>query len=138
MSDLHLDQKKEAFLKYLSFQIDNSNMTQVAIASELGYKKPNIITMFKQGTTSVPLERVAKFATILGVDKTRLFRMACEAQGKSGLLDAMDEISPMNTKNESAILDCIREGTHGTDPRVSTKEQRDALDAFVKTLYVSD
>jgi hypothetical protein len=37
--------------------------------------KPNLITMFKQGTTRLPLEKVPAFATSLDVDQAELMRL---------------------------------------------------------------
>ncbi len=55
--------------------MESSGKTQRQIAMELGYLKPNIITMFKQGTTRVPPDKVALLASSLRADPDELLRL---------------------------------------------------------------
>ena len=56
--------------EFIAAQIAMSDKTQREIALALGYDKPNIITMFKQGLTKIPLNKVAPLARVGG----KLFR----------------------------------------------------------------
>jgi len=44
--------------QYLTMKIDESGKTQREIATEVGYDAANVITMFKQGSTKLPLNTV--------------------------------------------------------------------------------
>lgn len=71
-------QSKTTVAKFLSEQIDQSPKSQREIAEAIGFSNPNIITMFKQGHTKVPLTRVGALAAVLGIDSAHLMRMVLE------------------------------------------------------------
>ena len=54
--------------EYLTVLIDESEKTQRQISAELGYENANIITMFKQGLTRIPLSMVGPIANALEID----------------------------------------------------------------------
>lgn len=62
---------------------------QWEIARDVGYEKPNIITMFKQGVSRVPVEKVAPFAISLGADLAEL------------LLLWLGELAPWNLRPDT-------------------------------------
>ena len=66
--------------KYIDLQIDalKGVKTQREIAAEIGYDKPNMISMFKRGEVKVPLDKVPALAKALHVDPAHLFRLALE------------------------------------------------------------
>lgn len=55
--------------------IDASPKTQRQIAHEVGYAKPNIITMFKQGDTRVPVDKIGPLALSLDADAVELLHL---------------------------------------------------------------
>jgi len=73
-----VSQSKITVAKYLSEQFDLSPKSQREIAESIGYDNPNIITMFKQGHTKVPLNKVGALATALGLDPAHFMRMVLE------------------------------------------------------------
>src|SRR5271157_5534513 len=79
--------------KYLDRRIDNLKgvKTQREIAVEIGYEKPNMISMFKRGETKVPLDKIPLLAKALHVDPAHLFRMAMEQQWP-GMKETVDTI----------------------------------------------
>src|SRR5438270_13100393 len=52
--------------------------TQREIAVEIGYDKPNMISMFKRGEMKVPLEKIPALAKAVEADPAHLFRLALE------------------------------------------------------------
>lgn len=62
----------DAFAARLSTLLDGSDKTQRQVARELGYRHPNIVSMFKSGATRVPIDKVARLAFALGADETEL------------------------------------------------------------------
>lgn len=73
-----VSQSKSTVAKFLSEQIDLCPKSQREIAESIGFDNPNIITMFKQGHTKVPLNRVGALATALGIDPAYFMRMVLE------------------------------------------------------------
>lgn len=63
---------RDAFSAKLERLINDSDKSQVKLSEELGYENQNMITMFKQGKTRVPLEKVVPLARALGVDPSAL------------------------------------------------------------------
>lgn len=71
-STMRSDQIK--FCQQLQDAIDSCGKTQGHIADMLGYGKPNIISMFKTGTTRVPMVKVPEFARLVGLNPSTLLR----------------------------------------------------------------
>jgi hypothetical protein len=63
------------FAEIIDYLIAHCDKSQVEIARALGYENANIITMFKKGTTRVPLAKVGPLADILGVDRTGFLKL---------------------------------------------------------------
>lgn len=70
-----LYQQSETVAQFLTRAIKASGKTQSEICADIGYLKPNIITMFKQGKTKVPLDKVGLLAMSLELDARGFFRM---------------------------------------------------------------
>lgn len=118
--------------RYLDKQIDalKGIKTQREIATEVGYEKPNIISMFKRGEAKVPLDKIPALAKALHVDPTHLFRLAMQ-QYWPGLGEAIETVfGRIATPNEEAILlSKWRTATDDMDPAPSP-----ALEAAVDRL----
>lgn len=66
--------RRDAFAAHIERLINASAKSQIQIADALGYGNANIITMFKKGTTRVPLDKVIPLAVALDVDPGELIR----------------------------------------------------------------
>ena len=66
--------EKESFRKTIAVLIDDSDSSQCEIARALGYDNANIITLFKQGKTRVPYDKVVPLALALRQDPGVLLR----------------------------------------------------------------
>src|ERR1700674_5610566 len=106
---------------YLDKQIDalKGAKTQREIASEIGYDRPNMISMFKRGESKVPFEKIPALAKALKVDPAHLFRLALE-QSWPGMHDTIDQIfgslSAASSNEEEIILTKWRAATANKDP----------------------
>lgn len=60
---------------YITKIIENCPLSQVEIADQLGYTRPNIISMWKKGATAVPPEKIEKLAEICGADPRHAMRV---------------------------------------------------------------
>jgi len=60
---------------FITARLAETDKTQREIAEECGFENPNIISMFKNGTTKVPLNRAVVLATALGVDPAHFLRL---------------------------------------------------------------
>jgi len=110
------------FASYLAAQIDASEKTQREIASALGYARPNLITMFKQGLTKVPIEKVPALAKILGLDPVHLLTFAMREYMPETLKTIQANVGYVVTGNEYAVVEAIRGVTKDANPKF-TREQ---------------
>jgi DNA-binding transcriptional regulator YdaS (Cro superfamily) len=63
---------------FLSAHIALSGKTQVDIARECGFEKPNVLTMLKQGKMKIPLGRAAAIARAVGIEPYELISRLME------------------------------------------------------------
>jgi hypothetical protein len=122
------------FHEYLSEKINSSPIKQSDIAEELGFEKANVITMFKQGKTRVPLPKVPGFAKILGLDPKAMMKMAM-LEYNPELFRAVEQVfGSLVTHNEKVILDEIRRLSNNTDLAITSIAHRQALEEFVSKI----
>jgi hypothetical protein len=107
------------FHEVLAELIDRSSLTQTEIAKKLGYPRPNIITMFKQGATKVPLNRIGPLARILDVDAVWLLRRALREYQPELWKVLEGTLGPRVTSNELEILGALRAATDDMDPKLN-------------------
>lgn len=126
--------KPKTVADYLNWQINLCGKKQLEIAEEVGFPKPNIITMIKQGKTKLPLDKVGKFAKAIEVDPIHLFKLCMQEY----MPDTWKEIErmidqPVLTTNELEFVEIIREA-NVTNPRLHTDDQRRKFREFVESL----
>lgn len=116
-----------SFAQYLAQQIELSGKKQREIAEALGYERPNIITMFKQGSTKVPIEKVPALAKVLGLDPAHLLSLAMQEYLPDVYKTVQETFGRTVSANEYAIIQVIREITDNRDPPL-TKQLRARLE----------
>lgn len=104
-----IDTSRKTVAEYLTFHINNSEKTQRQIALEIGYTKPNIITMFKQGATKLPLDKIGPLAKALEITPDELFFKVMTEY----MPETFEALSPflcgqMLSKDELEMLDNYR------------------------------
>lgn len=125
---------KVARLVNAQIELLRGEKNQAQIAAEAGYKKANIITMFKMGDTRVPLKNINQLAKALEVDPARMTRIALqeyEPEIWTALSQALGE--PVSA-NELHIIQRLRELTDDADYELSEIDEDEALQAFARTL----
>jgi transcriptional regulator with XRE-family HTH domain len=109
----HPSRPATPFAVYLARLIEMSPKTQRQIATEIGYPKANIITMFKQGTTKVPYEKIPALAEALDVDPVEMLRRAMREYAPETLEAIEDAIGDVLTENERRVIRILRESCPG-------------------------
>lgn len=98
--------------------------TQVEIAAAVGYTNPNMITMIKQGSSKVGLDRIPALARALGCDPALLMRLALEqAIGRTAAEAVVEIFGDPVTMNERGWIEAIRVASNHTDPRLTSRSQ---------------
>ena len=103
--------------QFISQRIDDSAKSQREIAAEVGFENPNVLTMFKQGQTKVPLRRIGALARALDVDPTHLLRLVMSEYTPDTWAAVEDVLGgTMLTKNERELITFYRRISKDTDP----------------------
>lgn len=126
-----------AIAKYLDKQIDSLKgvKTQREIADEIGYDKPNMVSMFKRGEAKVPLDKIPQLAKALGVDAGHLFRLALEQYWPGEAKLIRDIFGRTATENEEIVLlKKWRAASRNMDP-ASTVRMESVIDAMLELLF---
>lgn len=99
-------------------RLAESEKTQREIASECGFETSNIITMFKNGSTKVPLNRIGALAHALNADPAHMLRLAMQEYMPETWESIEDTLkSTLLTANELQLIRDYREATGDTDPK---------------------
>lgn len=125
---------------FLTNQIDmlvgSGEKTQKQIAAEIGYTKPNIITMFKQGLTNLPINKVDAMARAIHADPVFLLRLVLSEY----MPDSYETITrilgdtAVYSENEKSIIADIRKVTNGDDVVINTPRKMEAYRLFLESL----
>ncbi|MHC2021351.1 hypothetical protein [Methylobacterium sp. CM6247] len=98
----------------------SATKTQREIAADIGYSKPNILSMYKRGEAKVPLERLPEFSRALGVDVGLMLRLWLEQTWPNDKSEISRIVSDrIVTANERALLKLIRTYLGEDDPEIS-------------------
>ena len=119
--------------QYISKQIDvqaSLGKNQRQIAAEIGYEKPNMISMFKRGEAKVPLDKIPALAKALGVDAAFLFKLAIQQYWPDMGKVIAEIFGTVLTKNETKMIELIRTLTKGSDPELTHRAKRKLKAAF--------
>ena len=107
--------------------------SQAQIASEAGFRNPNVLTMFKQGSNKVPLDRVHALAKALECDPRLLFQMALEQSSGDTTERAVREIfGTIVSRNEVAWIEEIRDASGHSDPALTSRARHAIRSIFGK------
>lgn len=114
--------------EYLTAQIDLCGKTQLEIARDCGFEKPNIITMLKQGKSKLPIARIGLIARSLGVDASYLYALAMQEYEPDTWKVIQDNIlkQPYVSENEMEIIEVIR-SSNVVNPKLRTIEEKERL-----------
>ncbi len=128
--------RDSSFAARLESLINSSEVKQIDIAAALGYEHPNIITMFKQGKTRVPVEKIPMLAKTLAVDPHAMLLYYLSEYEPALLRIIEHHFGALITRNEQAIIDEIRRVSHGSDPAIRSASGHIALETFVREISV--
>ena len=113
--------------EFLADRIATIDKTQREIAEACGFDNPNIITMFKNGSTKLLITRIAPLAKALQVDPAHLLRLVM-LEYMPDTWETIENImqSTVLTSNELELVRAFREVT-GQNDAVPVVINRDAV-----------
>lgn len=110
--------KRQSIKEFVTDAIAASDKSQKEIADEMGLDNANLITMWKNGSSRVPPNRILSLANALEVDAWFFLRLAL-LEYYPQLYAIIEKVAPsplILTKNEIAMIKSFREVTDFADP----------------------
>ncbi len=89
---------------FLARALEFSGKTQREIAREVGFSKPNILSMLKQGQSRVPIERIPALADACMVDAAYFLRIAIQEYHPTVYAMLINTIGEPLTENERDMV----------------------------------
>lgn len=119
---------------WLNDNIDtlSGGKTNEELAEELGYERPNIISMWRTGRTRVPLDRVPKLADALGVSLPLLLTLWMDQYVTDKDYAKLTKLLARTvTDDEAALLEILRDQTKGRSFDIKKTEAKRLLPQMV-------
>jgi transcriptional regulator with XRE-family HTH domain len=111
--------------------------SQCEIARQVGFEKPNVITMIKQGKTKLPLAKVGRMAKALDADPVFLLKLCMSTYHQDTWLYVEPMLESALTEDEVSMLRAWRTFV-GTPYLASlTHESKALLNEFLLSLRTS-
>lgn len=116
---------KISVANYITHQLLLCGRQRKEIADDLGYERPNIITMFKQGTTKVPINKAPALAKAMNVDPVHFLKLVL-AEYMPETWEVIAEtlsLDQATTESEAKILSIVRNSSEGYDLAPETDQE---------------
>lgn len=109
--------------KYIGQQLALSERSQKEIAAEIGYDRPNFLTMVKSGQSKLPISKAPALARAMGVDQRHFLRIVMQ-EYMPEVWNALEEVLQDNERlmlsEDEKILIQIARSTSGNTPLALT------------------
>jgi hypothetical protein len=127
-----MTKKSITVASYIAQQIAICGKSQIVISNEIGYENPNVLTMFKQGKTKLPITKVKQLAASLCVDPLHLLKLTMmEYMPESwAVIEDIIGNSPVS-ESEMHILGIVRRGDNGLPVEPVTTQEKEELELLV-------
>jgi predicted nucleic acid-binding OB-fold protein len=131
--------RKVSVAQYIEQQIALSSKSQKDIAAEIGYEKPNVLSMIKQGQTKLPVNKVGPLAKALGIDPVHLLRLVL-AEYLPETWAAIEDIvgQSLVSAGEKKLLDELRAALGGIGLEELSPKNRERLTAVLKEIAADE
>lgn len=119
---------------FIRQQIAICGKTQKTISTECGYQNPNIITMFKNGATKLPFNKISAMARALNTDPRYLLRLVVSEYDPEVWAVIVQIMGPSvsYTDDEAALIELARATGYGRTPCLKVPENRTDLTNAIK------
>ncbi len=119
----HEDTKLAKYVERRVLEL-KSRKSQLQIANEAGFPNPNMITMIKNGTSKLALDRIPSMSHALECDPRFLMRLALDqAVGDTAAAAIIEIFGTPVTANELGWLYELRDASSDSDPRITARSR---------------
>ena len=116
--------------EYLTKAIELSGKSQREIAREVGYDKPNVVSMMKKGETKVPIDKAPLFARACGVNPTFFLRLVLEEYHSESWATIRETLGEPLTKNEQDLIAVYRRAAPKDKVEITPAREKAILEAL--------
>jgi transcriptional regulator with XRE-family HTH domain len=120
--------------RFIQRRIEETGQTQKDIAFKVGFEKPNIITMIKQGKTRLPLDKIGLMANALETDPAQLFHMCMEEYQPATWKVIAPFMEGALTKDELRLLNSLRAWVGGPFLSALSEESKEHFNKFMASM----
>jgi hypothetical protein len=120
--------------RFIERRIEETGQKQKDIAYKVGFEKPNVITMIKQGKTRLPLDKVGLMANALETDPTQLFQLCMEEYQPATWKVIAPFMEGAMTKDELQLLNSLRTWVGGPFLSALSEESKTHFNKFMASL----
>tara|TARA_R110002072_G_scaffold190022_1_gene347067 strand:+ start:170 stop:571 length:402 start_codon:yes stop_codon:yes gene_type:complete len=119
----YVDSQLAKYIKHRVLEL-KPKKSQLQIANEAGFPNPNMVTMIKNGSSKLAMDRVPSMARALECDPAYLLRLSLEqAIGDTAAQSVMEIFGTPVTSNELGWIQEIRDASDQSDPRLTRRSQ---------------
>lgn len=119
---------------YIARRIEISGQFQKDIAEKVGFDKPNMITMIKQGKTRLPLDKIGPMAKALEVDPVQLLKLCMEEYHPNTWKAIAPFLESAMTSDERRLLNALRAWVGGPFLSAMSDESKQHFEGFMASL----
>lgn len=119
----YVDSQLAKYVKHRVLEL-KPKKSQLQIANDAGFPNPNMVTMIKNGSSKLAMDRVPSMARALECDPAYLLRLSLEqAIGDTAAQSVMEIFGTPVTSNELGWIKEIRDASDQSDPRLTRRSQ---------------
>lgn len=121
---------------FIENRIEEAGLMQTDIAKKVGFDKPNMITMIKQGRTRLPIDKVCLMANALEADPIQLLKLCLEEYQPNNWKVIAPLVDSALTKEEVQLLSALRTWIGGPFLAALSDESKEHFNKFLASLRV--
>jgi len=119
---------------FVNERIQVIGKSQIDIASECGFEKPNIITMIKQGKSKLPLAKVGAMAIALETDPVHLLKLTFSTYYQETWSAIAPYFEVALTELELQLINTMRSQAGASYLHATSNVSKEKYNAFIQSL----
>lgn len=129
-----MEQQATKVAAYIAERIDYCEKRQNQIAREVGFDKPNMISMIRSGATKLPISKVPAMARAIAVDPMELL-VRCLKEYQPENWAAIEPLLELGlSPDERRLVQALRVSVGGPYLAAMNDEAKSHLEAFIECL----
>ena len=120
--------------RFIRARIQTTGKKQAEIAREVGFDKPNMISMIKLGHTKLPLAKVGPMAKALGTNPVALLKICLSEYCPETWKEIAPYMEASLTEEERRLVSALRTWIGAPYLAALSEESKDRFEDFIQSL----